>query len=838
MIAWLLTVGLWLLSGPGHPAVSETSGEVFSGEAVAAEASADFVVESYARDYSVSVEEAERRLGRIRVLQAEMASIREVEGSRVAGWGINHGEDFGAWVWLAGNADPGVEAQRIAAAHDDVEIRTGAAHTYEELRAAQDRFDPASLADPDMSAKIAEIVVYTSVDVANNSVEIGIDPGLLPVRSRRDAGSEINSSSNEGFVVEAGSLVETLQEHTGVGIVVTDAKGFSKRANFRAGRRLSGGCTAGFAAKQIGGPVGLITAAHCGTYHEMYGESLPFVVGGEGPRADAQFNRIPNGSSHQITNDYKCGADARSICEVTGTAKRADMMGAYVCHTGSYSGVSCGNVTSISVNLTVWLQDDDACMDKDGKGVRCRSVFVKFRGPNLKNCDGDSGGPVYDAKGVAYGIMTAGYSFNCQTLNTTVIFSAVKEVENYLGVRVLTDEPPGAPENVRAKVSLTGTQNRRGANVSWEFAPPSSGEDVARFMVYRRRAERGTSYKYIGDTESCCDYLDRITQLLPGVEYLYRVKSVGPTGLVSSWGPGSNYAWVRVPTVKPVALGGPSGVRLNGVQYDGVLLLWSKLNADVDKYDIYRRAAVAGQQYKKIGTATEIYYHDVPAALTPGTEYYYRVKTVSSTGAVGHWGIGSNYARTRIPALTGLRAEVSSDPGLISVSWEEPIGDITGYEVYRRVAVHGRSYAKVGESTTASYSDQSADLVPGAEYYYRVKAVGSNGVAGGWGSGQNYSGVVAPAVGNLRAVTASDGVAVLWSQPIGDVARYEVYRRIAVQGQAYAKIGESTTASYLDRSTGLASGTEYYYRVKAVGSNGVRGGWGPGPNYASVKYRR
>ncbi len=810
-----------------------------SAEAVAAEGSADFVVESYARDYSMSVEEAGRRLGRIALLQEVMGSIRVLEGSRLAGWGIDHGEDFGAWVWLAGNADPGVEAQRIAAAHDDVEIRTGAAHTYEELRAAQDRIDPTQVTDdPEVSSKIAEIVVYTSVDVATNSVEIGVDPGLLPIRSRRDTESAINSSSNERFAVEASSLIEILQEHTGVGVVVTDATGFSKRANFRAGRRLSSGCTAGFGAKQIGGPDGLITAGHCGPYQEMYGESFPFVVGGEGPRADAQFNRIPNGSSHKITNDYKCGANARSICEVTGTAKRSEMMGAYVCHTGGYSGVSCGNVTSIAINLTNWLEDDDACMDEDGEGVRCKSVFVKVKGPNLKICDGDSGGPVYDAKGVAYGILAAGHTFNCRTLDTTVIFSAIKEVENYLGVKVLTDEPPGAPINIRAVVSLTGSQNRRGVNVGWELASPSSGEDIARFMVFRRRAERGTSYQYIGDTDSCCDYLDRINQLLPGVEYLYRVKPVGPTGLVGLWGPGSNYAWVRVPTVKPVALGGPSGVRLNGVQYDGVLLLWNKLNADVDQYDIYRRAAVAGQQYEKIGTTTEIYYHDVPAALTPGTEYYYRVKTVSSTGAVGHWGIGSNYARTRIAALNGLKAAVSSDPGVISVSWAKPVGDITGYEVYRRVAVHGRSYAKIGESETASYSDRSAGLVPGAEYYYRVKAVGSNGVAGGWGSGQNYAGVVAPAVGNLKAVTASGGVAVSWSQPIGDVARYEVYRRIAVHGQAYAKIGESTTASYSDRSTDLVPGTEYYYRVKAIGSNGVRGGWGPGPNYASVKYRR
>ncbi len=97
------------------------------------------MAESYARDYSVSIGEAGRRLNQIGLLQKVMGSIRALEGPRVAGWGIDHGEDFGAWVWLTGDDQPSVEASRVAAAYDDVEIRTGAVHTYVELRAAQDR---------------------------------------------------------------------------------------------------------------------------------------------------------------------------------------------------------------------------------------------------------------------------------------------------------------------------------------------------------------------------------------------------------------------------------------------------------------------------------------------------------------------------------------------------------------------------------------------------------------------------------------------------------------------------------------------------------------------------
>ena len=968
MIAWLLTVGLWLLSGSGDVlADSGGTGEVSSGGAVAAEGSgtwdvlavsdgplvvsdgseeeavsdtsedelavgvvesagsAGFVAESYARDYSVSVDEAERRLGRIASLQEVMGSIRVLEGSRVAGWGIDHGEDFGAWVWLAGDEAPSVEAARVAAAHDDVEIRTGAAYTYEELRAAQDRIAPALVEDdPEISSKIAAMVVYTGIDMAANSVTVGIDSGSGSGRSRRDATPGMKPDAEGDSAAVATLLGEVLQEHTGVGMVIADASGFSNTADFRGGEALYS-CTAGFAAKQVGGPYGILTAGHCMDYQIMYGVRLPFVVGSDGTRADAQFHRIPFGSSRKITNDYKCGANAKSVCKVTGTAKRVDMMGEYICHTGKNSGVSCGEITDIVFSLSSWR--GAACRDEDGNKAKCEPVFVKVQGPNLKACKGDSGSPVYNADGIAYGIKkgSSGGS-NCGYKGVYMSFSAIDEVEDFLGVRVWTapPSPPDAPQNLVGRfktrevsgVELTwepvegavnyslyrrvsgsgkeyeliGTSRETSyvdlhsslppgfryqyvvraasdallsepsndfqidvmtssdlrAEVSaygywvdlrWKLDPPATNTDVQHFEVLRRKASE-TTYTPIGQG-ACCSYRDRIGRgPLPGAEYLYRVRPKNRYGVVGSWGSSSDYATVQVPTTKPRARMADLGTLLRERPFRGVVVSWNEVKADVASYEVYRRAAVAGHPYERIGTISETKYYDPLTGLTPGMEYYYRIKTVSSTGVVGHWGSRSNYAAVRLPAVTGLQASVSSDSGSVSFTWTEPTVDVTRYEVYRRAVIRGQPYTKIGEPTTASYSDPLTGLVPGAEYYYRVKAVSAAGAVGSWGMGNNYVGVVAPAVGNLQAVAVGGGVSVSWEQSDGDVARYKVYRRAAVKGHAYTKIGETITASYLDQSTDLVPGTEYYYRVKPVGANGVVGGWGPGPNYASIRYRR
>ncbi len=1276
MVALLLAVGLWLWAGSGEAlaatgtleaaaasdgsgpqaAVSDTSEDAVavshgsheeapgdsSAEAavgvVESAGSGGFVVESYARDYSVSVGEAGRRLGRIALLQEVMGSIRVLEGSRVAGWGIDHGEDFGAWVWLSGDGEPGVEASRVAAGHDDVEIRTGATHTYEELRVAQDRIAPALAEDdPEVSSKIAAMVVYTGIDMAANSVTVGIDSGSGSGRSRRDTSSGVESDAEWDLAAETARFAEALQEHTGVGMVMADATGFEENANFRAGETMYT-CTAGFAAQQARGTYGVLTAGHCDDYQAMHGWVFPYVVGDIGPRADAQFHRFPLNPSLQLTNDYKCGANAKSVCKVTGTAKRVDMMGSYICKTGRNTGVSCGEVTDITVTLSELFRYSSLC----GTGNTCEAAYLLLHGPGLKSCVGDSGSPLYDSNGIAYGILHGSTATGCQQEGVTVIFSAIDEVENYLNVKVMTAPPPqpDAPQNlvgrfntktagglvltwtpsegaigyyiyrrvsgsnknyvivgsswnaiyvnpnlhmtpgtryqyiVRAAMngvlsapsnavvplaaertekdpeikvsvpdvkvsvepslaapqSLVGSLKSResggvelvwesvggavkynlyrrvsgsgkgyeligtsqttsyvdlhsslppgfryqyvvravagsvlsepsndfqidlmtfsdlraevsadGAwvDVSWKLDPPATSVDVQHFEVFRRKASEtsyttigegaccsyrdrigtgplagmeyvyrvkpknrygvvgswgsesdyatvqvpppaapqnlvgslkprksggveltsgvelvwelvggavkyniyrrvsgsGTQYEHVGtswrrsyvdfhkflppgfryqyvvravagsvlsgpsndfqidvmtfsdlsaevsadgawvdvnwkldppatsvdiqyfevfrrkasDTSyttvgegRCCSYRDRIgVGPLTGMEYLYRVKPKNRYGVVGSWGSGSDYTAVQVPTAKPRARMAEPGTLLDWIPFQGVIVSWDDVKGEVTGFSVYRRAAVKGQQYGRVATisASDRTFYDDLEGLTPGVEYYYRLKAVSRHDAEGYWGGRSNYAAVTVPALTGLQASVSQDSASVSFSWAEPTGDIAGYEVYRRAAIKGHAYTKIGDTTTASYSDPLTGLVPGAEYYYRVKAVSAAGAVGSWGTGKNYARVVAPAVGGLKATAVSGGVAVTWVKPAGDVARYKVYRRVAVQGQPYAEIAETTTAPYLDRSTNLTPGTEYYYRVKPVGVNGVVGGWGPGPNYASIEYR-
>ena len=107
------------------------------------------------------------------------------------------------------------------------------------------------------------------------------------------------------------------------------------------------------------------------------------------------------------------------------------MLNNYICHHGRNSGQSCGTVTSINYRPT----GASACE------TSCSNTFVWVEGDSLKRCPGASGGPWYD-QGYAFGIHGGGGGGNdCDATGKTAYFSAIRDVENELGVDILTTGP-------------------------------------------------------------------------------------------------------------------------------------------------------------------------------------------------------------------------------------------------------------------------------------------------------------------------------------------------------------------------------------------------------------
>ena len=417
-------------------------------------AGTDPAVESYASEYSVTIQEARRRLDRIQPIQEILASIRDGESNRLAGWGIDHSGTFTGWVWLTGTQPPSSDAASLADAHTDIEIRTGADHRYAALLEAQDQLGalgPVGRVDDGPGPDVWSIVTFTDIDLRANSLEIGIDPALGISVPGGLTDTDAPAVTDEALQAKATEVAGILHDHIPVRFAVVDGRGVGPAEDFIGGEPMSI-CTAGFAAQKTGGNrrYGIITAGHCGadgpnedTSIAMYGVTLPFEYGWASVTADAQFHAIPTGSSHRLHDDYIIDYDNDSRRDVTGTKARRNMVkryrnriiGDYVCHSGKNTNVTCGNVTSINYRPTY----DNACFDASGNETDCDNVFVKVSGSGLKSCRGDSGGP-WHRSGVAYGIhMASRPADDCDDPVTFAVFSAIREVESFLGVEILTD---------------------------------------------------------------------------------------------------------------------------------------------------------------------------------------------------------------------------------------------------------------------------------------------------------------------------------------------------------------------------------------------------------------
>ena len=346
--------------------------------------------------------------------------------------------------------------------------------------------------------------------------------------------------------------------------------------------------------------------------------------------------------------------------------------------------------------------------------------------------------------------------------------------------------------------------------------------------------------------------------------YVYRVKSVSPTG-VSQW---SGYVKVETPAAPDPPLTPsttsappptttsapapelvpaaedlrPTGLTVSLVE-NRVTLSWTAPAEDaesVDGYEILRRRPFEGESALATLVAdtesTATAYSDA-TANEAGVRYVYRVKALRGDDA----SLWSNYDRVDLPsdyeapqedepestsedlAPTGLSAALV-DGGGVALAWAAPAEDaesVTGYEILRAVGEDELATVVADTASTATaYSDATA-TVAGETYAYEVKAIRGEdrSQASGRAQVQVPHDPVDLAPSNLTAEKVDGGVDLSWSAPAADadsVTGYEILRA-AGDGELATLVDDtgSTATAYTDAAATDAAET-YTYEVKAI----------------------
>ena len=358
--------------------------------------------------------------------------------------------------------------------------------------------------------------------------------------------------------------------------------------------------------------------------------------------------------------------------------------------------------------------------------------------------------------------------------------------------------------------TVTGGNDSQGRpTLTWKAV---SG--AAKYEVYRARSLNGDYIKYstvTGTSYTNTSYIEN------GNTYYYKVRALDANGTAGAWS--SIVAVTYKQTLSAPAVTG-------GNDAQGRPTLTWKAVTGAAKYEVYRARSKDGD-YIKYSTVTGTSYTNT-SYIENGNTYYYKVRALKSDGTAGAWSsvVSVTYKQTlSAPAVTGG----NDAQGRPTLTWNAVSG-AAKYEVYRARSKDG-TYTKYSTTTGTAYTNSSY-LTSGATYYYKVRALGANGNAGPYSAVVSVTCRLKLTAPSVTGGNDAQGRPTLKWNAVSGAAKYEVYRARSMNGD-YVKYSTVTGTSYTNTSY-LANGTTYYYKVRALGSDGS---YGPYSTPVSVTYK-
>ncbi len=341
---------------------------------------------------------------------------------------------------------------------------------------------------------------------------------------------------------------------------------------------------------------------------------------------------------------------------------------------------------------------------------------------------------------------------------------------------------------------------------------------AAKYEVYRARSLNGDYIKY--STVTGTSYTN-ISYIENGNTYYYKVRALDANGTAGAWSSVVSVTYKQTLSAPTVTGGNDAQGRPT--------LKWNAVSGAA-KYEVYRARSRSGE-YIKYSTVTGTSYTNT-SYIEDGNTYYYKVRALDANGTAGAWSsiVSVSYRAASTGTLSAPTVTGGNDSqGRPTLTWNAVTG-AAKYEVYRARSLNG-DYIKYATVTGTSYTNTSY-IENGNTYYYKVRALKSDGTAGAWSSmvSVTYKQTLsAPAV---TGGNDAQGRPTLKWKAVSGAAKYEVYRARSKDGD-YIKYSTVTGTSYTNTSY-IENGNTYYYKVRALDANGTAGAWS---SIVSVTYR-
>ncbi len=341
---------------------------------------------------------------------------------------------------------------------------------------------------------------------------------------------------------------------------------------------------------------------------------------------------------------------------------------------------------------------------------------------------------------------------------------------------------PAAPTNLTfASVATTSI------TLNWDASDNATGYRIERSI-------NGTTWASIGTTNSSTEEFTN-SSLLAITRYYYRVKAISAVG--------DSTATEAVNTVTAPAAPTISGT----VTASSITLSWTNVAGETG-YKLEQ--STDGTQWSTLAEPTVNVVSFVHSGLTNSQKFFYRVQSISATGASAASAVIN---RTTLPATPADFTAVANGTSTAALGWADIDGE-TGYKIER---LNGTSWAAVGAVLAANdVSETLTNLSPGTVYKFRLKAVNAGGDSGPTAT---ITTTTAPAAPTLTLATLSSAsIKLSWPDILTETG-YVVER--SDDGTTFESVATpaANATSYTD--TALEPDTAYTYRVRGANAAGA-----------------
>lgn len=467
------------------------------------------------------------------------------------------------------------------------------------------------------------------------------------------------------------------------------------------------------------------------------------------------------------------------------------------------SNLTANAVSETQINLS-WTASTDTVGVAGYRVERCQDAgctFAEIAQPT---------GTTFNNTGLSAGVS---YSYRVRAIDGAGNLSGYS---NTATAMTQDNTAPTPPNNLTA-VPVSETR----INLSWGASADNVG--VAEYRVERCQGTTCANFQEIARPTGT-SFND--TGRLPATAYRYRVRAVDAAGNLSGY---SNIATATTPDTTPPTP--PINLTATVVGGTQINLTWGASTdiVGVLEYRIERCQGANCSNFIQIGTSSTTTFNN--SGLLSAISYSYRVRAVDAANNFSGY---SNTATavtldTIVPTSpTNLTATAVSETQ-INLAWgvsTDNVG-VAEYRVERCQGANCTNFTQIATSSTTSFNNTG--LSAATSYNYRVRAVDAAG---------NFSGYSNTASAATPDNTAPTPPTSLVGEPVSEtqinlswtastdnigIAGYRVERCQGTGCVNFAQIGQPTTTTFND--TGLAAGTPYRYRVRAVDAAGNLSGY-------------